>query len=90
MAASRWISQAVTGDTRLVTVNGGIVLDCGARRQRRARRHAWSTAGSVVHEGVPLSGDERTRQRVTGRINKGGPKIVLQTTNGGVRVGARR
>jgi hypothetical protein len=30
---------------------------------------------------------DRTNRRVTGRLNDGGPRISVQTTNGGVRVG---
>jgi len=79
---------AVTGDTRLVTVNGGIRLTLA--KDVSAEFEAGAVNGGVlVQEGFPLSADERTRQRVAGRINKGGPRIVVQTTNGGVRVGAR-
>jgi len=36
---------------------------------------------------LPLKADDRTNKRVTGRLNEGGPRISVQTTNGGVRVG---
>jgi len=79
---------AVTGDTRLVTVNGGIRLTLA--KDVSAEFEAGVVNGGVlVQEGFPLAADERTRQRVAGRINKGGPRIVVQTTNGGVRVGGR-
>ena len=35
---------------------------------------------------LPLSAGERGRLRVSGKINNGGPKLIVQTTNGGIRV----
>ena len=43
--------------------------------------------GVSTQDGLPLTADDRTNKRVTGRLNKGGPRISVQTTNGGVRVG---
>jgi hypothetical protein len=76
----------VSGDVRLNTVNGGIRLD--VRPDLNASLDASAVNGGViVHDGVPLSGGSRDRQRVTGRINAGGPTLLVQTTNGGVRIG---
>jgi hypothetical protein len=80
--------EAVTGETRMVTVNGGIVLTLAP--EINADFEATVVNGRVsVQDGFPLSGDDRSRQRVTGRIGTGGPRLVVQTTNGGVRVGSR-
>ena len=80
--------QAVTGETRMVTVNGGVLLGVGPGVN--ADLEATVVNGGVsVQDGLPLSGDERSRQRVSGRIGSGGPRLVVQTTNGGVRVGPR-
>jgi hypothetical protein len=84
---------SVTHDVRIVTVNGAIRLDL--RPDVNATLEASAiNGGVVVRDGVALEATERDRQRVAGRINKGGPKIVAQTTNGGVVIraatGARR
>jgi hypothetical protein len=80
--------EALTGDTRMVTVNGGITLSVAPGVN--ADLEATVVNGRVrVQEGLPFSGDEDSRQRVAGRIGSGGHRLVLQTTNGGVRVSAR-
>jgi DUF4097 and DUF4098 domain-containing protein YvlB len=80
--------DAVTGDTRMVTVNGGVMLSVapGVNADLEA---TVVNGGVLVQDGLSLSGDERSRQRVAGRIGSGGPRLVVQTTNGGVRVGLR-
>jgi plasmid stability protein len=81
--------QAVTGDTRMVTVNGGVVLTLPSSVDADLEASAVN-GGVLVQSGVPLTADERTGRRVAGRINDGGgPRIVVTTTNGGVRVGMR-
>jgi hypothetical protein len=80
--------DAVTGDTRMVTVNGGVILNVAPGVN--ADLEATVVNGGVrVQDGLTLSGDERSRDRVAGRIGSGGPRLVVQTTNGGVRVGLR-
>jgi len=80
--------DAVTGDTRMVTVNGGVILNVAPGVN--ADLEATVVNGGVrVQDGLTLSGDERSRDRVSGRIGSGGPRLVVQTTNGGVRVGLR-
>jgi hypothetical protein len=79
---------AVTGDSRLTTVNGGIVLTLAPGVN--ANLEATVVNGGVqVRDGLQLTADEQSRQRVAGRLGNGGPRIVIQTTNGGVRLGAR-
>jgi hypothetical protein len=78
---------SVAADSRIVTVNGGVRLD--VRPEVNAMLEASAVNGGVVvREGFPLEATERQRLRVAGRINKGGPRIVAQTTNGGVVLGA--
>jgi hypothetical protein len=80
--------EAVTGDTRMVTVNGGIMLSVAP--SVNADLEATVVNGGVrVQDGLSLSNDEHSRQRVAGRIGSGGPRLIVQTTNGGVRVGLR-
>ena len=80
--------DAVTGDTKMVTVNGGVILNVapGVNADLEA---SVVNGGVRVQDGLTLAGDERSRERVAGRIGNGGPRLVVQTTNGGVRVGLR-
>jgi len=80
--------EAVTGDTRMVTVNGGVRLSVAPGVN--ADLEAEVVNGGVrVQDGLSLSNDEHSRQRVAGRIGSGGPRLIVKTTNGGVRVGLR-
>jgi DUF4097 and DUF4098 domain-containing protein YvlB len=77
----------VTDDSRIMTVNGGVRVAIAP--SVNAELEATVVNGGVsVQEGLQLTGAERSRQRVAGRIGKGGPRLTLQTTNGGVRVTA--
>jgi hypothetical protein len=77
---------AVSGDSKLVTVNGPATLivspDVSAEIEAAA-----INGGVTTQDGLPLRTSDRTNKRVTGRINDGGPRISVHTTNGGVRVG---
>jgi len=80
--------ESITADTRLTTVNGGVRVTIGP--SVKADLEASVVNGGVsVDDALKLAGDERSRQRAAGRINGGGPRLVVQTTNGGVRVAAR-
>jgi hypothetical protein len=79
---------SIAGDVRVVTVNGGIRLDVPA--DVKASLDASAVNGGVsVQQGLNLEPTERSRLRVTGPINGGGPRLLVQTTNGGVRIGMR-
>jgi len=79
---------SVTGDSRMTTVNGGVTLSIapGANANIEA---TVVNGGIQVRDGFNLSVDEQSRQRVAGRLGTGGPRVVVQTTNGGIRLGAR-
>jgi hypothetical protein len=57
----------------------------------RADVSASSVNGGINVSGIDLEtvGD-RTRRRLSGRLNGGGTPIELRTTNGGVRIESRR
>jgi len=79
---------AVTGDSRMTTVNGGVVLTLAPGVN--ANLEATVVNGGVqVRDGLQLTAEEQSRQRVAGRLGNGGPRLVVQTTNGGVRLGTR-
>jgi hypothetical protein len=77
---------AVNGDSRIVTVNGPatVILSPHVNAELDA---AAVNGGVTTQDGLPLMVSDRTNRRVTGRLNEGGPRISVQTTNGGVRVG---
>jgi len=85
---------AVRGDVRLTTVNGGVRLQLP--KTADADLDATTVNGRVsVDDQLGLanvSGDRSGFGRptsVSGRLNKGGSRVSLQTTNGGVRVAPR-
>jgi hypothetical protein len=79
---------SVTGDSRLSTVNGGVTLTVAPGVN--ANIEATVVNGGIqVRDGFQMAVDEQSRQRVAGRLGSGGPRVVVQTTNGGVRLGAR-
>ena len=78
--------QALSGDSRIVTVNGPATLvlapEIGAELEASA-----VNGGVTTQDGLRLTASDRTNRRVAGRLTDGGPRITVQTTNGGVRVG---
>jgi len=77
---------AMNGDSKIVTVNGPATLILSP--EINADLEAAAVNGGVTtQDGLPLTVSDRTNRRVTGRLNEGGPRISVQTTNGGVRVG---
>jgi hypothetical protein len=78
--------RAVKGDSKIVTVNGPATLIVSP--EINAELEAAAVNGGVTtQDELPLTASERSNRRVTGRLNDGGPRISVQTTNGGVRVG---
>jgi len=85
--------DAVSGDVRLMTVNGAVRLEVPPTVN--ADLDAATVNGGVsVDEKLGLAEVSRDRgsfgpaTSIRGRLNKGGPRLSLQTTNGGVRVSA--
>jgi hypothetical protein len=76
---------SVNGESKIVTVNGPVSLALGKDVNAQLEASAVN-GGVVVHESLSLTADEKSQRRISGRINDGGPRIVVQTTNGGVRV----
>jgi hypothetical protein len=86
--------DAVSGDVRLTTVNGAVRLELPPTVD--ADLDATTVNGGVsVDDRLGLVDVSRNRSafgaptNIRGRLNKGGPRITLQTTNGGVRVTTR-
>jgi DUF4097 and DUF4098 domain-containing protein YvlB len=72
------------GGIRAETVNGVIELTLPA--SANADVQATCVNGRVSVEGLKIDGPESTRRRVEGRLNGGGPKVVLETTNGRIQL----
>ena len=78
------MTAVADGGIRAETVNGAVelALPAGAR----ADLDASCVNGGIAVNGLPLDGSERTRRHVVGKLNGGGPKVVLDTTNGGIKI----
>ena len=74
------------GDSKITTVNGPATLIVAAGVGAELEAEAVN-GGVVTQDDLAITESDRTPRRVAGRLNKGGPKITVQTTNGGVRVG---
>lgn len=80
------LDAVADGGVKAETVNGGVVV--AIPRDARA-----SVRASVVNGGLS-TGDlevvgEKSRRRVDGALNGGGPTIVMSAVNGGVRLAGR-
>ncbi|RPJ79512.1 MAG: hypothetical protein EHM13_13325 [Acidobacteria bacterium] len=70
---------------RAETTNGGVQVSLPADAKAEVR--ASCVNGGISVSGLKLEGGpEPTRRRVEGNLNGGGPPVVLQTTNGGIKV----
>jgi hypothetical protein len=81
------VDGVAAGGIRAEAVNGTVelTLPSGAK----ADVQATCVNGRVGVEGLKIDGPETTRRRVEGRLNGGGPKVVLETTNGRVQLTGR-
>jgi hypothetical protein len=73
----------VEGDLSFETTNGSISLQLPS--SVRASVDA-STSNGTVHSDFEVSGGKTGRHHLHGDINGGGGKLVLSTTNGGIRI----
>jgi hypothetical protein len=85
--------DAVSGDVRLTTVNGAVRLEVPSTADIDLDA-ATVNGGVSVDDRLKLSDVSGNRSSfgpstsIRGRMNKGGPRVTLQTTNGGIRVTA--
>ena len=76
----------VVGEVKATTVNGPVRI--GLPADADVTLEAMTVNGGVnVDEQLRFAATERERRKVSGTVNDGGTKVVLQTTNGPVRVG---
>ncbi|MCL4849236.1 MAG: DUF4097 family beta strand repeat protein [Acidobacteria bacterium] len=82
------VDEVAEGGVSLGATNGGVQLRLPATA--RADVSLRCTNGGINTEGLDLeTSGERSRRRVEGRLNGGGPPVRLETTNGGVRLRGR-
>ena len=74
--------RSLSGDSKIVTVNGPatLILATGLGAEIDA---SAVNGGVTTQDSLPLTASDRTGRRVAGRLNGGGPRITVQTTNGG-------
>jgi hypothetical protein len=79
------MNALAAGGIKAETTNGGVQLTVPENVKAELR-------ATCVHGGVNVSGftvdGQNSRKHVEGRVNGGGPKIALETTNGGITVRA--
>ena len=74
------------GRVSLASVNGGVRLAVPRRHPGRSSPRAAPTAGSASRTSTSRSTASRRGAASSGRLNGGGARIDLQTTNGGVTI----
>jgi hypothetical protein len=79
------ISALTTGTFNLESVNGGVTLALPADSRADVTARCVNGGISVSELDVLIEG-ERDRRRLPGRLNGGGARVSLETTNGGVRL----
>jgi Putative adhesin len=79
------ISALTTGTFNLESVNGGVTLALPADSRADVTARCVNGGISVSELDVLIEG-ERDRRRLQGRLNGGGARVSLETTNGGVRL----
>jgi DUF4097 and DUF4098 domain-containing protein YvlB len=71
----------------LETTNGAVTVL--VPRDVAATLDVRTTNGGIDVDGLEVVEEDRRRGRLSARINGGGPRIDVETTNGGVRIGRR-
>jgi len=76
-----------SGPIELDTVNGGIRLDVPGDFKADIQASAVN-GGVVAEDSLPLVVSDKSRTRLSGKMNGGGARVSATTVNGGVRIGA--
>jgi DUF4097 and DUF4098 domain-containing protein YvlB len=81
------VAAVHAGGIELSTTNGGVSLHLPA--DGRADVTASCVNGGISADGLEIETSESSRRRLHGRLNGGGPRVRLETTNGGIRLRPR-
>ncbi len=80
------VTRLTDAGIEMEATNGGLRLRLPA--DAKAEIAARTTNGGIDIDGLEVETiGEVTRRRLDGRLNGGGPRIRLETTNGGIRIG---
>lgn len=77
---------AVTGDIDLETTNGGIRLRLPHDAKASIEARCVNGGIGVDEGGWTLSETEKSRRHFRGTLNGGGPRVTVETTNGGINI----
>jgi DUF4097 and DUF4098 domain-containing protein YvlB len=78
------VSAVAPDGIRLQTTNGGVVLRLPSAAKADVR--ASCVNGGISVSNLTLDASEQSRRRLDARLNGGGPKVELETTNGGIKI----
>ena len=82
------LADVADSGIKLGCTNGGIRLRLPTTA--KATISARITNGGIDTDGINVeTSGEASRRHLEGRLNGGGPRIELEGTNGGIRIGAR-
>jgi hypothetical protein len=82
------LTRVADGGVKLECTNGGIRLTLPG--DSKATISARITNGGIQADGLPIEKTDSSRRHLEGRLNGGGPQIVLEGTNGGIELAARK
>jgi len=84
------VEMAALGTERiqLSTTNGGVTLML-PETAKADLSATWTNGGISLASGLNIAVSEQSRRRFEGRMNGGGTRIELRTTNGGIRIRGR-
>ncbi len=82
------VGKVAEGGIKAETVNGGVVVS--VPRDARADVRASVVNGGLSVGDLPIETiGEQSRRRLEGKLNGGGPRIVMGAVNGGVRLAGK-
>ena len=81
------VSAVAAGGIKLQTTNGGVALTLPSAA--KADIQATCVNGGISVSSLTLDAAEQSRRRLDAKLNGGGPRIELETTNGGVKIVGR-
>jgi DUF4097 and DUF4098 domain-containing protein YvlB len=81
------VTKVAEGGVKLSCTNGRVRL--ALPRDAKATISASLSNGGISSDNVTIDTTESSRRRLEGRMNGGGPRVQLETTNGGITISGR-